>query len=53
MFTHVRRIERKVASVRGVSSLYNMVAYKRLFPRAPDRWIERGTQWPTDSSGER
>ncbi|MDB6002642.1 MAG: hypothetical protein JWP52_4341, partial [Rhizobacter sp.] len=32
MFSHVRRTERHVASVRGVSWLYNLDAYKRLFP---------------------
>jgi len=32
LFSHVRRTERTVASVRGVSWLYNLDAYKRLFP---------------------
>ena len=32
MFSHIRRTERNVASVRGVSWLYNLDAYKRLFP---------------------
>jgi hypothetical protein len=33
IFSHVRRTERSVTSVRGVSWLYNLDAYKRLFPR--------------------
>ena len=32
MFAHIRRHERGAASVRGVSWLYNLDAYKRLFP---------------------
>lgn len=32
LFSHVRRTERNVTSVRGVSWLYNLDAYKRLFP---------------------
>lgn len=32
MFLHVRRTEHSVTSVRGVSWLYNLNAYKRLFP---------------------
>jgi len=34
MFSHVRRFEPKATSVRGVSWLYNLPAYKRLFPLA-------------------
>jgi hypothetical protein len=32
LFAHVRRTERNAASVRGISWLYNLDAYKRLFP---------------------
>lgn len=34
LFLYVRRTERNVSSVRGVSWLYNVDAYKRLFPRS-------------------
>ena len=34
MFLHIRRSEPKATSVRGVSWLYNLPAYKRLFPLA-------------------
>lgn len=34
LFSHVLRTERDVLSVRGVSWLYNLDAYKRLFPPA-------------------
>jgi len=34
LFSHVRRTERNVLSVRGVSWLYNRDAYRRLFPRS-------------------
>lgn len=32
MFTHIRRLEQRAKVVRGVSWLYNVHAYKRLFP---------------------
>ena len=34
LFSHVRRTERGVLSVRGISWLYNLDAYRRLFPRS-------------------
>lgn len=34
LFSHVRRTERNVLSVRGVSWLYNRDAYRRLFPHS-------------------
>jgi hypothetical protein len=34
LFSYVRRTERNVLSVRGVSWLYNRDAYRRLFPRS-------------------
>ena len=34
LFSHVRRTERGVLSVRGVSWLYNLNAYRRLFPHS-------------------
>lgn len=34
MFAHIRRTERNAESVMGVSWLYNLDAYKRLFPSA-------------------
>lgn len=34
LFSHVRRTEHNVLSVRGVSWLYNRDAYRRLFPRS-------------------
>lgn len=41
LFSHVRRAERHAASVRGVSWLYNLEAYRRLFPAAYVASIER------------
>lgn len=32
MFSHIRRVERRAQAVRGVSWLYNLSAYQRLFP---------------------
>jgi hypothetical protein len=34
LFSHVRPAERGVLSVRGISWLYNLDAYRRLFPRS-------------------
>ena len=34
MFSHIRRTERGVLSVRGISWLYNLEAYRRLFPHS-------------------
>ena len=40
LFSHVRREEPGVLSVRGVSWLYNLEAYRRLFPRSYAKSIQ-------------